>query len=463
MAEVILSGQVLFVNCKLLINYPRITAQLTDLLSKCGFSFNCCIFYNDCNSYLVMYIDDQSVIDQKNPQIVLDALENKPELITACTTAISFKNIAEIYSVCTDPDHRRKGHMAEIFDAMKIQLNVDRFWLGVDLNNPGWTGVLDFYISQGFGDPVLTRNSGGSLKVLPKTVLGLTWERNSAKKNIIKKADYLRNQYYRAVNQCTTRLYISKTVTDFLKSYLDKSVEYAGVLISDGYLVGSDGFSYANIVYPTQTECKGDSETFAVNVPPGKITFHTHPEICYKSVGNKGCYIGWPSGQDMAALVFNYPTTIKHYVITIEGIYSIQLTLDMQLFLNEYSQYKNFFYELIRSSYTDVEHFREIDNMSEGWMQKNVHDFMVFSNNYTIKELLRDKRVSITTPKNDFGIFTTTFHDWERIDIDEGVFDCLSALDCGIPIEKGDSIGINNETTVVRPQDPQTGFPKWSC
>lgn len=67
-------------------------------------------------------------------------------------------------------------------------------------------------------------------------------------------------------------------------------------------------------------------EATSVNVPFETISFHTHPDLCYRTLG---CYIAWPSSSDMVYLLSSYfsgKPTLLHVVSTAEGVWVMQLT-----------------------------------------------------------------------------------------------------------------------------------------
>ena len=65
---------------------------------------------------------------------------------------------------------------------------------------------------------------------------------------------------------------------------------------------------------------KGDADS--VDPPLGAVNLHTHPHSCYKS---EKCALGWPSGEDMREVLrYHAKGNIAHFVITMEGVYSIQ-------------------------------------------------------------------------------------------------------------------------------------------
>lgn len=57
------------------------------------------------------------------------------------------------------------------------------------------------------------------------------------------------------------------------------------------------------------------------DIPPGRVSFHTHPVSCYK---DEQVLWGWPSGPDMGA-VLKLKDNKYHIVFALEGIYIISV------------------------------------------------------------------------------------------------------------------------------------------
>lgn len=87
----------------------------------------------------------------------------------------------------------------------------------------------------------------------------------------------------------------------------------------------------AIVKFDTSELIVGESDT--VMIPFNTMSFHTHPDLCYRTLG---CYIGWPSAQDMIYLLMSYFTlpTLLHLVSTAEGIWAMQLTSTFQRILS---------------------------------------------------------------------------------------------------------------------------------
>lgn len=417
--------------------YFNILNRIKYILSGCGFQISDCGLYTYCNSLFYFNVN----MDKNS----LSQLNDDPESIKGVILAIETDNIIEIYDVCTLQTERKKGIMSRIFDVVINNYQNKEIWLGIDLENTYWDQVLSFYLNKGFEFPVLTKNTGGGFKILPFTVLGLTkkMERsNLSKSELTNLANKLREKYFNSLKNCTTRLFISLEVTNKLKEYLTKDVEYGGKLLNQGFFKGSDSLSYANIVYPLSSEIKGDSNNYIVDLRfESNISFHTHPEICYE---RHNCFIGWPSGEDFATMIHNFINFnwLKHYVVTKEGIYSLQLDVDFQnILLKIPISDSEIIYNVVLNKYKKLNIYREIENIPEEEYQQTFSHFFRIINSYTLSNLLKDSKIEfIYNPEYDSNLYNISFFSWNDISLNNGIFDCLISNckegSCPIPISQ---------------------------
>ena len=121
----------------------------------------------------------------------------------------------------------------------------------------------------------------------------------------------------------TVRLHIPALEMDYIKSLIyNETSEFGGVLD----IVREDDGRYVGRVN-TQSVIKGHEKEFSVVLPPYRrskhISFHTHPNICYKKLG---CVLGSPS---IADYTVSFERLVcgeaAHLVCSLEGIYAMRL------------------------------------------------------------------------------------------------------------------------------------------
>lgn len=205
--------------------------------------------------------------------------------------------------------------------------------------------------------------------------------------------------------------YISMETCNFLKDYLQESVEYGGLF----ELNDLNELKAIEIV-------RGEFDT--VNVPNGKYYFHTHPEICYK---NYGCYVGWPSGQDFFGTLYRYLnySDLLSLVITKEGIYAItihpdfmylikKLTTKCKTKLMDINLFKNLFKwnEYSHNKYCDI--FNEYLNQEcQTLIFKN---YVEFVNKFSIKIIAEQVFDCFGSEYSDTPIYQLHFQNWADIE-----------------------------------------------
>ena len=80
---------------------------------------------------------------------------------------------------------------------------------------------------------------------------------------------------------------------------------------------------------------KKDGKSDSVQAPEAILNFHTHPVSCYLS---ENTIYGWPSSEDLReTIIFSLKGSVGHVVITIEGVYVIQVNpciINQLIYLN---------------------------------------------------------------------------------------------------------------------------------
>ena len=135
---------------------------------------------------------------------------------------------------------------------------------------------------------------------------------------------------------CNLKVDFPKTLADTFMSYLTEPKEVGGKICISRYYRDSEGADVAVLGFNTDELVSGKDGSFAVDIPPDKVSpfsFHTHPDVCYTSFG---CFMGWPSGPDIGFVVHNYLQNrdiLAHFVVSSEGIWVIHLRPQFQKLL----------------------------------------------------------------------------------------------------------------------------------
>lgn len=378
MSDFLVVGKVVVISKSL---FNQISTIISKISLMHGLSCGDIISYDACgedNCSLVLYVDisDFSPEDQVKYGTTI-TLENLVkyyyEAIQGFLIIKLYDSHSEIYNVCVGKCFRGQGIARIMLKTIteKIPEKWERIWLGIKLDNPMFGGALKSYVSSGFTNPVIQfQTPSGYSPGFP--FLSLTFNKNDTNLNqdevekVVDKANDLRNTYLKEQGVCQMNVSISKDYQFLDNIYNDfiisQKIEYGGVLGIISYNKKQDIY---DLGVPKNSITAGDKNYFAVQTPLYFINWHTHPYICYKQFK---CYIGWPSGADMANSVVNYlKGNICQLVFTVEGIYIIQLTPGMMRFMNLiYSSEEclKIIYEITRVKFGDIESLREVSDDS---------------------------------------------------------------------------------------------------
>lgn len=278
---------------------------------------------------IAMYVERGSLAEsmehlQSNVQSIKGMLIIEPCNLFEC---------AEIYNVLVVPNSQRKGYAKRLLqETIAKYPQYKKWWLGVDVFNEKFNIVCKMYYKLGFQYNIVERCVSMTGANLGKRVLSMEYHCQPTKEssNI-----HPYPQYHR----------VHIKLNEWMKLYklLGEPVEVGGVMGGDvliknpvnfcddneyTQLTVSDTYVYGEYPIITAGVC---TRAYEVRVPIEKITFHTHPRVCYETYK---CYIGWPSGGDVRYVVYNYQHVYKHYVVTCEGVYSIALSSEFRKFLH---------------------------------------------------------------------------------------------------------------------------------
>lgn len=174
-----------------------------------------------------------------------------------------------------------------------------------------------------------------------------------------------------------------------LSPLLHASTEIAGEISIKAYNKEGVGLLASNI----DQIVGGDSGT--VSVVPGVFNFHTHPDICYR---NMACFMGWPSGQDMVAVVYEFfkdHHIITHFVISSEGVWYIHMTPEFQQTLLSLKRTQDeqcglMMIEKIKSVFDRLEIGRSHQTVDPIIRHRAKKDYLDIVNNYKLSNLFTD-------------------------------------------------------------------------
>jgi hypothetical protein len=300
-------------------------------------STSTCPLYQECKSYYVFHVKDcPSTIT--TPAQVEESLSQN---ITAYLILIPFPDMYEIYGVCTLSMYRGKGYMKKILSYITKNAIIP-IWLGVDLRNPEFLNVASLYIKASFGH-AKRESKTFHKKCIPFPFVSLTFHpsifySDGVKEMYIDKVKKIKRKFDEANKVRTIPLYIDKSLFDIRDKLIDNTpAETAGYLVPFKMVKMENQDTHEHVLFqqlvcPESRIIEGD--TMVVEVEKKNfISFHTHPSVCYQKFN---CSLGWPSGGDIVHMIDFFPYMLKHYVWTVEGLYSMQLAVGCQKFLLEH-------------------------------------------------------------------------------------------------------------------------------
>lgn len=300
--------------------------------------------------------------------------------IVSVLLTVKYGKITEIYSVCTDPLKRGFGYAKKLLIHLLNKTSSDEYlWLGIKLTNTSFEQVLGLYASLGFQNPYLTKNSGAKMDALSFTCLGLYYIPNASfdKIDIITKGKKLVSEYKKELIDSINFIVVDINLCNTWKNYLNSNNFTGGYLTHYGNTVSVLNQSVNNITYsPNNTQ-----------------TIFGY-QIINKII---------PDSSDML-IIFN-KKLVKYFLITMFGVFTIQLTMDC--------------YNFNITPNLDIKIVELFNNNSLLDNQLLISNFLHLSNRITINKLLN------SNINNDFHIFNTSFYGWDDIVKNNGIGECM--------------------------------------
>ena len=342
---------------------------------------------------------------------------------------------------------------------------------------------------------------------------------------------------YQKTGICRTKIFLEPELLNFLKKMTTdykteigasyQKIDEVKVRLPDGTISNA-----TRIGFIPESLVKGSLQTYAVNVGYYRISSHSHPSYIYPKFGAK---LAWPSSADfIVVLLGHYPgnhplkaplktehfleQVILHFVLSMEGLYTIQIPYKMSELLEKMSSMHveglGEFIELLKYILTKLENQRsEIIKGKERTREEyinTVNSYLEFTNNLTLGNLflLNDPENSLSQTLeldtafikplfnslekmlaklginkylyNKYRLFSTTFTPWElAMDKSGQYFDKGMVIDietfisnkdsCPLSIDINDSVPANlfklaptiipNTETMIKFDDLVENFP----
>jgi hypothetical protein len=212
------------------------------------------------------------------------------------------------------------------------------------------------------------------------------------------------------------RLLINKEFCNKLFPYLDLNYEVGGKLLLQ--------YSEKNLgVLRFCENCIEKGTEFDVDIKEKNLSlfsFHTHPYQCYQKLLTQ---FGWASSQDLNMIINNFLNNnniLLHLIVSKEGIWFINLTVDFQSLL---FNIKNFYDEfIIKCTENMKENFTKITKISEFFRTERLdfeikptilNDYKIFINTLQLSDILTIEECKIKD-KNIF-LFNIELLSWKNI------------------------------------------------
>lgn len=275
--------------------------------------------------------------------------ENPQGHVSGLLMMTQHETLTEIYNVCVHRDARRHGLGRRLLRHGLAHVSGRVYVLGIDVSRPEWDHLLPFYVSVGFVPSHVARHMPSGLTTSFDILIMFMYPPEAHPDAMeVDTTEQLARQSEQNVQLghhivaeahalCQATIIIQSSTWRQWRHYIEaEDHETAGPLATVYRTASGD---YLTDIVPESTVMPikhGRREAdHRVLLKEYRLSWHTHPHICYRDYR---CYLGWPSAGDMQELL--KPQWIQHllchWVLTVEGVYSIQLDTSWQLVLQSW-------------------------------------------------------------------------------------------------------------------------------
>lgn len=401
---------------------PVIRDKMYDLQNRCSYIMPPMSCMN-CDTRAVFYVRDASTIETKDVKLI--AKDISSYLIY---TEVPDMNAVELFvGACTDNEYA----VNVLIYAVVSNTSYKYAWVALKPQMSFFRETVEYLVANQFQQPQLTDETYAS-EPLEYDVIALLLDKSDpmVREDEVDRALELQFKYESGVKSCLFKVVIPEKVTSVLKQYLNKQTEVAGNFVIRSYVLErTDTGDYEPVAYlgfPTNTLTGGETE--AVQAPTGNFNFHTHPYHCYTKYN---CTLGWPSDQDMASIPWHRDMgNIIHFVVTIEGIYSIQFTPEFGLYIDSMKKKDYINYDTCRGQFYNavLKFFQPFNDVRQFPKHVDPHTILLQYldrvNSISVKEVIKATAVSSEchwlVPETDFTLYSVTYLSWSDISQDGG-------------------------------------------
>jgi GNAT superfamily N-acetyltransferase len=422
------------------LKWAKIKKQVEEIATTCYFEEMRCPSNITCT--VVLFYDQENLPKDLNLHF-LDLFAESIRGVAKLESHTQPSNHYQLYDLCVHSSHRRKGLSKIMIKDILEKADAD-VYLGIDFKNSFFDTVLKLYTGVGFKEPNVNRFSPSGVDV-GREVLWLRFKQGETKvvdQNAYAIAANLRKEVIST--KCKFFFLIEyQTVLEIFNSFRDQSKEFSGNFAITHFLRNpkdsSDSQLYANLAFEPSTLVEGyDFPRFEVplHAPTAPFSWHTHPKICYMY---HGCFIGWPSDQDVTLLVAHLDIRM-HFVISEEGVWGFSLNPEVRKHLQTLDPSH---LGILAGAIKDAFHGSLSNRLSTNaivqpdMVQIAKNDFLTAANGISINQLIAfnhlDSSVSaVYGPILETKLIDFHFQSWAELASQGGLLGQVHGLDCAL-------------------------------